>query len=320
MSATALRDRTITLTREAAGEGYLVWVLVVVVALQASFGSEFFLTGRNLSNLAGQSVPLGLAAIGQTFAILVGAIDLSVGATARLAALLTAGLIDDDPTRVVPVLALVLAISAAIGATNGAMVVWLRIHPLIATLISFTVLRGVALLYTQGPIGGIPSEVSGLAHRRLLGLPYPVWVFLLLLLASGVLLHRTRFGRNVYAVGGAPEVARRAGVSVEWVRFRMLMLCSIMAGLAGIMLAFRQGVGDPRVAEGLELTSIVTVVVGGVSIFGGRGRLLGVMGGVVLLGIIRNAMNLQGVAPLLQGVVTGAIVVFAVALFTRRDS
>lgn len=320
MTAASLWERTLTSTRHAAAQGYLVWVLVLVVSLQSVFASEFFLTGRNLSNLTGQSVPLGLAAIGQTAMILVGGIDLSVGATARVSALLTAGLIDDDPSRVVPVLVLVLLISAVVGVVNASMIVWLRIHPLIATLISFTVLRGVALLYTQGPIGGIPSEASGLVYQELIGIPYPVWVLLIMLALVGVLLHRTRFGRNVYAAGGAPEVARRAGVNVEWVRFRMMVLCSVMAGLAGIALAFRQGVGDPRMAEGLELTSIVTVVIGGVSIFGGRGKLLGVMGGVLLLGVIRNAMNLQGVAPLLQGVVTGAIVVLAVGLFTRRES
>ncbi len=320
MTPTLLWDRTLATTRQAAAEGYLVWVLVVVVGFQSALGSEFFLTGRNLSNLAGQSVPLGLAALGQTAMILVGGIDLSVGATARLTALLTAGLIDDEPSRVVPVLVLVLLVAAVIGAVNATMIVRLGIHPLIATLISFTVLRGVALLYTTGPIGGIPAQASGLVYQQQLGVPYPVWLLLLMLMLTGVLLHRTRFGRSVYAAGGAPEVARRAGVNVDWVRFRMMMLCSVMAGLAGIVLAFRQGVGDPRMAEGLELTSIVTVIIGGVSIFGGRGKLLGVMGGVLLLGVIRNAMNLQGVAPLLQGVVTGAIVVFAVALFTRRES
>jgi ribose transport system permease protein len=311
--------QAVSLVRRATSHGQLVWVLVVAVAVQASFASEFFLTARNLSNLAGQAVPLALAAIGQMAAILVGAIDLSVGATARLAALLTAGLIDDQPARVLPVVALVLAVAALVGAVNGAMVVLLRFHPLIATLIMFTVLRGVALAYTQGPIGGIPTEASRYVHAQLLGVPYPVWCVFVLLGLFGVLLTRTRFGLNAYAVGGDAEVARRAGISPEWVRFRMLVLCSTMAGLAGIMLAFRQGIGGPRGAEGLELNSIVAVVIGGVSIFGGRGTLLGVMGGVVFLNILRNAMNLQGVSPLAQGVVSGALVILAVALFTRRE-
>jgi ribose transport system permease protein len=315
-----LVERATATARQATSEGLLVWILVLAVAVQTSFASEFFLTNRNVSNLAGQSVPLALAATGQMAAILIGAIDLSVGATARIAALLTAGLIDDVPSRVVPVLLLVLLVSAAIGAVNGAMVVWLRFHPLIATLITYTVLRGVALVYTQRPIGGVPTEASRYVHQQLLGVPYPVWFLLFVLVAFGLMLSRTRFGRSAYAVGGAPEVARRAGVNVEWVRFRMLVLCSILAGLAGIVLAFRQGVGDPRVAEGLELSSIVAVVIGGVSIFGGRGHLFGVMGGVIFLSIVRNAMNLQGVEPLLQGVVTGALVIVAVALFTRRET
>jgi ribose transport system permease protein len=289
-----------SLVRRATSQGQLVWVLVAAVAVQASFASEFFLTARNLSNLAGQAVPLALAAIGQMAAILVGAIDLSVGATARLAALLTARLIDDEPARVLPVIVLVLGVAALIGAVNGALVVRLRFHPLIATLITFTVLRGIALAYTQGPVGGVPSEASRYVHAQVLGVPYPVWLTLVLLAVFGVVLTRTRFGLNAYAVGGDAEVARRAGVNPEWVRFRMLVLCSMMAGLAGIMLAFRQGIGDPRVAEGLELNSIVAVVIGGVSIFGGRGTLLGVMGGVVFLNILRNAMNLQGVNPLVH--------------------
>lgn len=296
-----------------------MWVLVALVAVQTAIASEFFLTAGNLANFAGQLVPTGFAALGQAAAVLAGMIDLSVGATARLAALLTAGLIDDHPERVVPVLLLVLAASALIGLVNGLMVVKLRFDPLIATLISFTVLSGVALAYTRTPIGGIPTEASRFVNERILGLPYAAWFLLLLFLAMGVLLTRTRFGRNVYAVGGNLEVARRAGVSVERVRVTMMVICSVMAGLAGITLAFRQGTGDPRVAAGLELVSIVAVVVGGVSIFGGRGTMLGVLGGVVFINILRNAMNLQEVPPLIQGVITGVITIIAVVVFSRRE-
>ena len=306
--------------RRAAAEGQLVWLLVVAVAVQATLASEFFLTPRNLANLGGQAVPLALASLGQMAAIIVGAIDLSVGATARLTALLTAGLINDDPSLVLPVIAGVLVVAALIGAVNGAMVVWLRFNPLVATLISFTVLRGVALVYTTGPIGGIPSEASRYVHARLLGMPYPVWFVVVVVAVLGVVFGMTRFGRNAYAVGGDDEVARRAGIAVDWVRFRMMVLCSVMAGLAGIALTFRQGVGDPRVAEGLELTSIVAAVIGGVSIFGGRGHVVGVIGGVLFLNVLRNAMSLQGVDPLTQGVITGALVILAVAVFTRREA
>jgi ribose/xylose/arabinose/galactoside ABC-type transport system permease subunit len=305
--------------RRAAAQGQLVWFLVLAVAVQASVSSDFFLTSLNVSNATGQMVPLALASMGQMAAILVGAIDLSVGATARVAALLTAGLIDDSPARVVPVVLGVLVVGALIGSINGAMVVWLRFHPLIATLITFNLLSGAALAYTTGPVGGIPSGTVSTMHERFLGLPYPVWVVIALLIAQGTMLTRTRFGRNAYAVGGDSEVARRAGVNADAVRFRMLVLCSVLAAAAGIVLAFRQGVGDPRVAEGLELDSIVAVVIGGVSIFGGRGSLLGVLGGVVFLNILRNAMNLQGVDQLLQRVISAALVIVAVVLFTRRD-
>lgn len=309
----------VAVVRRAASLGLLVWVLVLGVAVQAAATSEFFLTSLNLSNATGQMVPLAFASMGQMCAILVGAIDLSVGATARVAALLTAGFINDEPERIVPVILGVLVVSALIGAVNGAMVVRLRIHPLIATLISFNLLSGAALAYTTGPVGGIPSETVAHMHERFLSLPYPVWVAVALLVVLGTMLTRTRFGRNAYAVGGDAEVARRAGVNADAVRFRMLVLCSVLAGVAGIVLAFRQGIGDPRVAQGLELDSIVAVVIGGVSIFGGRGSVIGMLGGVVFLNVLRNAMNLQGVDPLLQQVVSGALVIVAVALFTRRE-
>jgi ribose transport system permease protein len=309
----------VAVVRRAASQGLLVWVLVLTVAVQAAVTSEFFLTSLNLSNATGQMVPLTFASMGQMCAILVGAIDLSVGATARVAALLVAGFINDEPARIVPVILGVLVVSALIGAANGAMVVRLRIHPLIATLISFNLLSGAALAYTTGPVGGIPSEMVAAMHEGFLGLPYPVWVVVALLVALGTMLTRTRFGRNAYAVGGDTEVARRAGVNADAVRFRMLVLCSVLAGAAGIVLAFRQGIGDPRVAQGLELESIVAVVIGGISIFGGRGSLIGMLGGVVFLNILRNAMNLQGIDPLLQQVVSAALVIVAVALFTRRE-
>jgi ribose/xylose/arabinose/galactoside ABC-type transport system permease subunit len=315
-----LLERPLQLLRRASEQGQLVWILFAVVAVQATTGSEFFLTSRNLSNLAGQTVPLALAALGQMAAILVGAIDLSVGMTARLAALLTAGLIDDQPARVLPVVVLVLLVSAGIGAFNGFAVVRLRFHPLLATLITYTVLQGVALVYTQGPVGGIPSEVTRYVHTGVLGITYPVWFLILMIAVFAVMLGWTRFGRSAYAVGGDADVARRAGIDAGSVRFRMMMLCSVMAGLAGIMLVLRQGIGDPRVAGGLELNSIVAVVIGGVSIFGGRGNLVGVLGGIVFLSIMRNSMNLQGIDPLLQGVVTGVLVIVAVALFTRRQT
>src|SRR5690606_11734672 len=187
---------------------------------------------------------------GQMAATLVGAIDLSVGATARLAALLTAGLIDDDPGRVIWVLAVVLAVSAVIGLANGLMVVKADFNPLIATLITYTVLRGVALVYTQQPIGGIRFAVTESPYASLVGVPYPAWTFLALVVGMAVFPARTRSGRNAYAVGGDADVARRAGVAVGSVRLGMMVLCSVFAGLAGIVLAFRQGIGDPRVAEG----------------------------------------------------------------------
>ena len=249
-------------------------------------------------------VPLALASMGQMVGD-PGRCDRICPSAQRLAvaALLTAGFIDDNPARIVPVILGVLVVGALIGSINGAMVVWLRFHPLIATLITFNLLSGAALAYTTGPIGGSPGDRRD--HAR--AVPRPS--------VSSVDRHRAarRAGHDAHAEPVRQERVcrgrgRRGGASRRREHRRGPLPD------AGVVLGARRrrrhrsrlpsGIGDPRVAEGLELDSIVAVVIGGVSIFGGRGSLLGVLGGVVFLNILRNAMNLQGVDQLLQRVVS----------------
>lgn len=165
----------------------------------------------------------------------------------------------------------------------------------------------------------LPSRRSVYSTSRMASGPKGRLTTAILTIVIGVMLARTRFGRRPYAVGGDANVALRAGVSPGSVQIRMMVLCSTMAGLAGVALAFRQGIGGPRAGDGLELLSIVAVVIGGVSIFGGRGHIFGVAGGVVFLTILRNAMNLQGVDALLVGVISGVLIIVAVVVFTRTE-
>ena len=299
--------------------GFVVWIIVGVVVVTSGVQSSLFLTDRNVGNLFGQLVPLGLVTVGQTFAVLAGSIDLSVGATAKLSALLTAGLIDGQPGRVVPVILLVIAIGAAIGVGNGLLINRLRVSPFIVTLGTWSVLTGFALGYSVTPVGSIPSGMVDLAFTRVGPFPVPFLVFVGFATAAGWVLRATVFGRHIYAVGGDPKVARRGGIVEKGVMMRVMVVCSVFAALAGIMQATRAGVGVPTAGDGLELASITAVVVGGVSIFGGRGRLLGAIGGAFLLGLIGNSLNILGVSSVSTGLVRALVILAAIAIFTKKE-
>jgi ribose transport system permease protein len=327
MSATAevgaarpsLRGRAAAVMADVADRGLAVWIVVAVVVVATAVGNELFLTQRNATNLFGQLVPLGLAAIGQTFAVLAGAIDLSVGSMAKLAAVLSGGLIDGQQSRVLPVLLLLVGIGVLVGLVNGLLITRLRVAPFIVTLGMFSLLRGLALSYTTTPAGSVPSPVVRYMYSRIGPFPTPFVIFAILAVAAGWALRNTIFGRRVYAIGGDPEVARMAGIKGDRVIIAVMVLSATFAALAGVMQTLRSGVGSPTAGDGLELASITAVVLGGTSLFGGHGRLIGTIGGVFLLALIDNALNLLGVPSFYKDLVRGAIIIAAVAIFIRKD-
>jgi ribose transport system permease protein len=313
------RGRAATVMADVADRGLAVWIVVVVVVVATAVGNELFLTQRNAANLFGQLVPLGLAAIGQTFAVLAGAIDLSVGSMAKLAAVLSGGLIDGQQSRLLPVLLLLVGAGALVGLVNGLLITRLRIAPFIVTLGMFSLLRGLALSYTTTPAGGVPSPVVQYMYSRIGPFPAPFVIFAVLAVAAGWALRNTVFGRRVYAIGGDPEVARMAGIKGDRVIILVMVLSAMFAALAGVVQTLRSGVGSPTAGDGLELASITAVVLGGTSLFGGRGRLVGTIGGVFLLALIDNALNLLGVPSFYKDLLRGAIIIAAVAIFIRKD-
>jgi ribose transport system permease protein len=315
----ALRHRIAALMTGVADRGLAVWIVVAAVVVVASLGNRLFLTQRNAANLFGQLTTLGLAAVGQMFAVLAGAIDLSVGSMAKLAAVLTAGMINGDASRLLPVIALVLALGAFVGLVNGLLITRLRIAPFIVTLGMFSVLRGLALAYTTTPVGSVPTGVTEFMYSTVGPLPAPFVVFAVLAAAAGWVLRGTVFGRRVYAVGGDPEVARMAGIKGDRVIIAVMVISATFAALAGVMQAARSGVGAPSAGDGLELSAITAVVLGGTSLFGGHGRLVGTLGGVLLVALIDNALNLLGVPSFYKDLVRGMIIVAAVAIFIRKD-
>jgi ribose transport system permease protein len=220
---------------------------------------------------------------------------------------------------VVPVLLLMLAIGAGVGVAHGYFVVRAGIAPFIVTLATYFILQGLGFAYTTIPVGLMPIGLSDFFYSHIGPIP---WIFVITV-AIGVLLAgvlaRMRFGRHVYAVGGNPSVARAVGINVGLVTTACYVISGVLAAGAGFLLAARAGLGAPSAGAGLELSAIATVVLGGASLAGGRGRLLGTAGGIALLALIQNSFTQLSISSYYQTLVLGAVIVAAVAIFVRRD-
>lgn len=309
-----VRDRI----SSAFADGVAVWLIVALLAIFASFYSDSFLTAKNVPNVLGQAVPLIIITIGMFIAIIAGQIDLSVAAVVKVTAVVVSGIADGDAAKFVGAVVLAFAIGVGVGLFNSLLVVKLRVPAFIATLGTFSILEGLVLAYTVKGIGSIPTPVVTGLYSSLGPIPYSAIVLVLLLVAVSLWLRRSRMGLRLYAVGGDVEVARRSGVSSGPVITTSLVLCSLFAVLAGLVQVARSGVGAPTTGNGMELLAITAVVIGGASLMGGRGRLLGAIGGAVLLALIDNALNMIGVSQYTQGLFRGAIIVAAIAVFVTK--
>ena len=296
----------------------IVYGLIVALLIYGTLSSDRFLTDRNIQNVLRQSVFLGIVALGQTLVILSGGIDLSVGSVVKVAVLVSAILMNGNVDNVALAVVATLAIGVVVGLVNGLVITRFKVAPFIVTLGVYSILRGVAYTISTTPIGRAAPEFL-LMYDQKAGPVYVLIVaFALLLIVMLFALRRTRFGRHIYAVGGSEQVARLSGISVNRVRVGVYVLCSTLAALTGLFSLSRSGVGDPNIGEGLELQAITAVVLGGTSLFGGRGGLLGTVGGVLLLGLIGNLLVVLNVNQWLRSLIEGAIIVIAVALYKQK--
>lgn len=266
----------------------------------------------NLANILRQSSVLGILAIGQTFVIAVGMIDLSVGMIAGLVVVLTCWMLGGDPELTLVAVGLMLALGSAIGWLNGALVNRLRLHPLILTFAMLSVLQGVIFTITDRSVGRASPILQTIANGSLFGFPLSAILLLAVLALAHVVFAYSRFGYHLIAVGGNAEGARRAGVDVKRVRCAAFVISGGLAALAGVLLAGRLGTGYPLAGSGLELDAIVAVVLGGTALAGGRGSVLRSVGGVIALTIISNVLNLLEVPAFVQLFVKGLIIIAAI--------
>ena len=261
---------------------------------------------------------MGILAVGMTFVILTGGIDLSVGAVMALVGTLATGMMVNMGLPAPLALLAGLVIGTVIGLANGALVAWGKMPAIIVTLATMGMARGLGLIYSGGyPISGIPSWISWFGVGRIGFVPVPVIVMVIIYAVAWVLLQRTAFGRHVYALGGNETAARLSGVKTQRVKLVVYGISGLTAALAAVILTGRLMSGQPNAGVGFELDAIAAVVLGGTAIAGGRGLILGTLIGAILLGILNNGLNLMGINPYLQDVIKGAIILLAI--YIGRD-
>jgi ribose transport system permease protein len=300
------------------GAGLFGALFVIVIA--ASFVSPHFFNTVNLLNVMRQVAMYGVLGVAMTFVILTKGIDLSVGSTVALAGVSGALLMEQGWPLWLMALAC-LALGVLVGAVNGFGIAISRIPAFIMTLGTMVMVRGVGLILADG--GTVNPGAAGdafffLGGGYIAGVPTPIYVFALVCIISYIVLGYTAFGRAIYAVGSNEEAARLSGINVRFTIFAVYAICGFLSALAGLIFLSRLSVGDPNSGLGLELEAITIAVIGGTSLFGGEGTILGTIGGSMVLAIIANVLNLAGVSPFSQQVVKGAIIILAVLLEGAR--
>jgi len=289
-----------------------VWMLLAV-CIALTIASPVFATSGNLLNVGLATSVTALLAAGQTFVIVLAEIDLSVGAILGFSAAITAMTLRHEPALIGIVVGL--AVGAAAGLVNGLLVTRARMPSFIATLAMMSVLSGLTLQFTQGnPIAVSDYNFQNIGQARAAGIPIPVWIMVVAFIVLGLLLSRTRYGRYVYAAGDNAEAAKLSGISVNRVKVLAFVISGALAALAGFIVSARLSTAEPTAGTGLELEAIAAVIIGGTSLAGGRGGLIGTLVGALILGVIDNGLNLLNVSPFLQNVVKGLVILFAVLL------
>lgn len=298
--------------------GAVVWVLVIIMFGWALFQSEDFRTAANLSNVSRQLVILGLVAAAQFIVVIAGGVDLSLAANARLSAIVTAIVVDGSDDRLLLGVLAGLATGLVIGLVNGFIVTRLRVEPFIATLGTGALLTGLALVFASTPVGRSSPALNAFYGLSVGGVYVIVMCLVLIWVVISVAMNRSRWGRHLYAAGGDPASAALAGINVGRVTASAYVWAGVLGGLAGVVILASAGVGDAASVQGLEFDSLAVVVIGGASLAGGRGRLIGVIGGVVLFTLIGNVFNLLKVDVWYQQLARGLIILIAAAALVDR--
>lgn len=295
-------------------------VIVIVLMVFLSFVTKNFLTLMNLENLVRQTAINGIISLGMTFIIMSGGIDLSVGSILGIASIVVSKfLVGGMPTF--PAFIVTLAVAAFLGAVNGLVIHYGKIPPFVATLGMSQAARGIVMLLSNARmVAGLPKKFTEFAQNHFLGIPNLFFVWLVIILITYIITSRTTFGRNVFAVGSNREAARLSGISIPKVTIMVYLIGGLLAGIAGILMTSRLGNGIPTAGQGYETDAIASAVVGGASLSGGAGTILGTVLGAMLISVIQNGGNLLGINPFILQIVIGVLIVASVWIDQSRKS
>lgn len=276
--------------------------------------TPYFLTVPNLLNVAQQTAINAIIAVGLTFVIITAGIDLSVGSILAFSGVVLASVLNIGLPLPLAVLAGLL-VGLLCGSINGTLIAYGKLPPFIATLGMMSVARGAALMYTNGrPVSGFSSDFRFLANGKVMAIPTSIIIMIIVYLLAHFILTRTKFGRYVYAIGGNEEAARLSGINVAVNKIVVYAICGMLSGLAAVILTARLNSAQPIAGINYELDAIAATVIGGTSLMGGEGQVLGTLVGALIMGVLRNGLNLLGVSSFLQQTIIGSVIIIAVLI------
>ncbi|MBG6026470.1 MULTISPECIES: ribose ABC transporter permease [Proteus] len=295
--------------------------LLLLIVVVSTLSPNFF-TLNNIFNILQQTSVNAIMAVGMTLVILTSGIDLSVGSLLALTGAVAASMVGADVNALVAVVG-ALALGAAIGGVTGIIVAKGKVQAFIATLVMMLLLRGVTRVYTDGsPINTGFSDNADLFSwfgiGRPFGIPTPIWLMMIVFLSAWYLLHHTRLGRYIYALGGNESATRLSGISVDKIKIIVYSLCGLLAALASVIEVARLSSAQPMAGNGYELDAIAAVVLGGTSLAGGKGRIIGTLIGALILGFLNNALNLLGISSNYQMIVKAVVILLAVLVDNKK--
>lgn len=299
---------------------HLLGIIIALAAICIFFTavSRFFFTGHNILNILLQVSVISIAAFGMTFVLMIGQIDLSVGSIIAVSGMVFALVLNKTDSLIAALVAVVL-VGVVCGTINGTLFSYFGIPSFIVTVATMGIFRGVGYAFTDAKPVRIEHEASiALANGSLLGIPIPIYIMFGVLIISHILLTQTRFGRHTKMIGGNPEAARYAGIKIGFVSICVFIIVGVFSAVSGSLLASRLYSAQPNAALGYELDAIAATVLGGTSLTGGYGSVIGTFFGALIIGVVNNGMNLLGISYYYQLIIKGCIILLAVYIDIRN--
>jgi len=288
----------------------LVGLLILCIVI--SFITPRFLSVPNIKNILTQVSVNAVIAVGMSFVILTGGIDLSVGSILAISGAVAASIVKSTGNLFLAII-VALAIGSIVGLINGILVSKGRIQAFIVTLSTMIIFRGVTYVYTNGtPISGLGQSFSSIGNMMVLGIPIPVVFMVIVFGIAFYVLSQTRYGRYIYALGGNEDSARLSGINTDKIKTLVYVICGAAAALSGIIVTSRIGSASPNAGVGFELDAIAAVVLGGTTLVGGEGSVVGTIIGALIIGVLNNGLNLMNVSPFYQSIIKGIVILLAV--------